>query len=69
MLTITASRSDIKREYHQREFGHASVQRSWSIPRSVDLDRINATYEAGILSVDLPYRVEASETQRKIEIR
>ncbi len=69
MLTITATRGDVKREYHQREFGQASVRRSWSLPRSVDLDRINATYEAGILSIDLPYRVESTESQRKIEIR
>jgi HSP20 family protein len=66
---VTATRGDVKREYHQREFGQASVRRSWSMPRSIDLDRVDATYDSGILSIDLPYRTETSENQRKIEIR
>jgi len=69
VLTVSGTRADIKREYHQREFGSTSIKRSWTLPRTVDVDRVDATYEAGILSIDLPYRVEASETTRKIEIR
>jgi len=69
VLAITATRSDIKREYHHREFGQATVRRSWTIPRAIDLDRVEASYEAGILAVELPYRVEATEAPRKIEIR
>jgi len=69
VLAITAARSDIKREYHHREFGQATVRRSWTIPRAIDLDRVEASYEAGILAVELPYRVEATEAPRKIEIR
>lgn len=69
MLTISASRGDTKREYTQREFGSASVKRTWSIPRAVDLEKIDAVYEAGILTVDLPYRIENTDNQRKIEIR
>jgi len=69
ILTVTAKRGDIKREYHKHEFGQASVRRSWSMPRTIDLDRVDATYEAGILSIELPYRAESTENQRKIEIR
>lgn len=69
ILTVTANRSDVKREYHQHEFGQASVRRAWSMPRTIDLDRVDATYDAGILSIDLPYRSETTENQRKIEIR
>jgi HSP20 family protein len=69
ILTVTANRGDLKREYHQREFGQASVRRSWSMPRTIDLERVEATYDSGILSIDLPYRSETAENQRKIEIR
>jgi len=69
ILTVTAKRGDIKREYHKHEFGQASVRRSWSMPRTIDLDRVDATYEAGILSIVLPNRAETTENQRKIEIR
>lgn len=69
VLTISATRGESKREYHQREFGQATVKRSWSMPRTIDLDRVEASYEAGILAVELPYRSETAENQRKIEIR
>ena len=69
VLAVTATRNDTKREYHHKEFGQATIRRSWTIPRSIDLDRVEAAYEAGILTVELPYRVEASEAPRKIEIR
>lgn len=69
VLAISATRGEVKREYHHKEFGQASVRRAWTIPRSIDLDRVEAAYESGILTVDLPYRVESSEAPRKIEIR
>lgn len=69
ILTVSATRGDTKREYHQREFGLTSVKRSWAMPRTIDLDRVEAAYEAGVLMVDLPYRTETTENQRKIDVR
>lgn len=69
VLIVTATRAESKRDYHQKEFGSTTIKRSWTLPRTIDLDRVDAAYDAGILSVELPYRVEASENQRKIEVR
>lgn len=68
-LSVTAKRSDTKHEYTRREFGATSVKRSWVIPRSIDSERIEASYDAGILTLDLPYKSGTSESRRKIEIR
>lgn len=68
-LTVSASRAESKNEYTRREFGTESTRRSWVIPRTVDPDRIEATYEAGILSLELPYKSGTNDSRRKIEIR
>lgn len=68
-LSIGASRGTQKTEYERQEFGTTNLRRSWSLPRDINLDNIDAAYEAGILTVTLPYKTEATDTQRKIEIR
>ena len=68
-LSIGASRSAGKTEYERQEFGTSILRRSWALPRDVNLDNIDATYEAGILTVAIPYKTETTDSQRKIEIR
>jgi HSP20 family protein len=68
-LNIGAERSAGKTEYERQEFGTPVLKRTWSLPRGVNLDNIDATYEAGILSVTIPYKTETTDSQRKIEIR
>ena len=68
-LSIGASRSAGKTEYERQEFGTSILRRSWALPRDVNLDTIDATYEAGILTVAIPYKTETTDSQRKIEIR
>jgi HSP20 family protein len=68
-LTVSASRPDTRQDYTRREFGTATVKRSWSLPRTIDADRIEATYDSGILTLDLPYKSGTAEQHRKIEIR
>ena len=68
-LAIGASRTSAKPEYERQEFGATSLRRSWALPRDINLDNIDAAYEAGILTVTLPYKNETTDSQRKIEIR
>ena len=68
-LSVIASRNQGKTEYETQEFGAASLKRSWSLPRSVNVESIEAAYDAGILTITLPYKTETIESQRKIEIR
>jgi HSP20 family protein len=43
-----------KENYRKKEFSYTSIRRSFRLPESVMDDKINATYENGILIVALP---------------
>ncbi len=47
--------------YTRREFGYASFKRSFTLPESVNEDKINASYNEGILSIHLPKKEEAKQ--------
>lgn len=63
VLTIRAHSEerteDRREEYVLRERRYGSSSRSIRLPRSVDADRVEATYENGVLTVALP-KTEAS---------
>ncbi|WP_223034384.1 Hsp20/alpha crystallin family protein [Hanstruepera marina] len=45
--------------YTRREFGYSSFKRTFTLPDTVDTEKINAKYENGILYVHIPKREEA----------
>ena len=47
--------------YTRREFGYASFKRTFTLPESVNDDKINANYNDGILSIELPKKEEAKQ--------
>jgi HSP20 family protein len=47
--------------YTRREFGYSSFKRTFTLPESVDDNKIKATYTDGILTIQLPKREEAKE--------
>lgn len=51
--------------YTRREFGYSSFKRTFSIPESVDTDKISATYKDGIMKIMLPKRDEAKKKPLK----
>lgn len=55
--------------YTRREFGYSSFKRTFTLPESVNEEKINATYEQGILSIVLPKKEEAKQKPaRRIKI-
>ncbi len=62
--------NDIQKEqFARREFSIASFERSFKIPKSVDVLKIKATYNNGILVIALPKKKEAQvQPPRSIEI-
>lgn len=56
--------------YARREFSYSSFERKFSLPKEqIDSDKIEATYEKGILTVNLPKREEIKpKPARAIEI-
>lgn len=66
---ITEEKEDKNDHYTRREFGYSSFKRSFTLPESVDDDKIEAHYKEGILSVILPKKEEAKQKPaRRIEI-
>lgn len=54
-----------KINYTRREFGYSSFKRTFTLPATVDSNRISAQYEEGILTVNLPKKEEAKEKPAK----
>ncbi|MBK8968321.1 MAG: Hsp20/alpha crystallin family protein [Saprospiraceae bacterium] len=53
--------------YTRREFSYQSFQRSFHLPKSiVDLEKVNAKYEDGVLRVMIPKREEAKALAPRI---
>ena len=73
-LTISSAREenteDKKDQYTRREFRYNSFSRSFSLPDTVDAEKITASHKNGILSVSLP-KLEAAKPKpaRNIAIK
>ena len=75
VLTIS---SEIKSEkedktddgaYTRREFKYSSFKRAFTLPETINEDKINASYEDGVLKLALPKKEEAlPKPKRLIEI-
>lgn len=57
------------RKFTRREFNYSSFSRSFTLPEQVETDRIEATYEDGILKVSVPKKEIQSPTLKTIEIK
>jgi HSP20 family protein len=73
VLSITAETNennlDNEDNHIRREFGYASFKRSFSLPETVNEDKIKAEYRDGILSIHLPKKEEAiQKPARSIKI-
>lgn len=72
VLTIS-SEKEVKdatenEKFVRREFSYSSFQRSFSLPDSVNSDKINAKHKDGVLTLTIPKRDEAKEKSKR-EIR
>lgn len=70
ILTISSEQKNEKEEYDgkkatRREFSYSSFQRSFQIPENVNEDSIAASYEDGILKLNLPKTEPARAKEKK----
>ena len=70
-LTVSGAREVVKEEkeknYHRIERSSGSFTRAISIPNEVDVDKIDASYEHGVLHIVLPKTQK--QQPKKIQIR
>jgi HSP20 family protein len=71
MLTIQGERRSEEekadRSYHRIERHYGSFRRSISLPRDVDASRVQATYQNGVLRLEVP-KIESGQLKR-IEVK
>jgi HSP20 family protein len=74
MLTISSIITDEKKEgeegrFTRREFSYQSFQRSFHLPETVEMDKIEAKYNDGILRLVIPKKEEVrKKPSRTIKI-
>jgi len=63
VLTISSEKEFKKEEkdkkYMRREFNYTSFKRSFTLPDSVNVDKISASHKDGILNITIPKKEEA----------
>lgn len=66
---ITKEKNETEENYTRKEFSFNAFKRVFTLPETVDADKINASYEDGILRFVLPKKEEAlPKPKRSIEI-
>ncbi len=55
-----------KDNYVRKEFSYASFSRSFKLPITVDTDKIEASYESGVLNLTLPKKEEAKAKEPRL---
>jgi HSP20 family protein len=72
LLTVKGDRKFEKEEkeenFHRIERRYGSFYRSFTIPSTVNPENIKASYESGVLKIELEKRAEAKPKQIKVEV-
>jgi HSP20 family protein len=73
VLTVKGEKKEEKEEkkkdYYLSERRFGSFQRSFQVPDGVDVDKIDASFKNGVLTVVLPKSAEAQKRGKKIAIK
>ena len=71
-LTISGEKKlddDLKQEqFHRVERAYGTFTRSFSLPATIDTEKVNADYKNGVLTVKLPMREEAKPKQIQVKV-
>jgi len=73
VLTIKGEKREEKEEkkkdYYLSERSFGSFQRAFQVPDGVDTDKIEASFQKGVLTVTLPKSAEAQKAAKKIDVK
>lgn len=71
-LTLRGERkheSEVKQEnYHRVERAYGAFSRSFSLPSTVDAEKVSAAFADGVLTITLPMREEAKPRQIEVKV-
>jgi len=75
MLTISCEKENMEEEdgqrHTRREYSYSTFSRSFTLPEDVTKDKIEATYEDGVLRINLPKTEQAKKaaTSKHISVK
>ena len=52
-------------DFTRREFTQSNFKRAFHLPEAVNLDNIDAKFENGILTIEVPYQIKSQEAGKK----
>ena len=71
-LTVRGERkreSEInEKDYHRVERSYGTFARSFTLPATIDADKIEANFSQGVLKINLPKREESKPKQIKVKV-
>jgi HSP20 family protein len=72
-LTLRGERKqeqDVSKEhYHRVERSYGAFSRSFTLPTTVDTEKVGATFADGLLTITLPTREEAKPRQIQVQVK
>lgn len=73
ILTISAvsekEKEEEKKKYRRREYSYSRFSRSFTIPSDVNAEAIDASYDKGILTLNLPKNEKTkNNTEKKVKV-
>jgi len=72
-ITIKGEKKEEKEErdksYYHMERSYGSFQRTVPLPEGIDLNKVDADFKNGVLTVKLPRTVEAKPKSKKVPIK
>jgi HSP20 family protein len=70
VLGISSEQKDEKveedKKYTRREFSYRSFKRTFSLPEHIDQNKISATYQDGVLKINIPKIAEEKHSTSKL---
>ena len=68
LLTIKSNQRVISNDYNyvKHEFDYSSFSKSYDLPESIDLNKIDSHYRNGMLTITLPKRKEFYTQQKRL---
>ncbi len=73
LLTIRGEKREEKeardKDYYRRERAYGGFRRSIEVPTAVDASKIEAKFDRGVLTIELPKTKEAQEKTKRIEVK
>ncbi len=69
MLTISSekeeTREETEKKFTRKEYSYSSFSRSFTIPEEINMEKIEARYEDGVLKIALPRKEEVKKLSPK----